>query len=97
MFLILKTIYFQLWFLCKSDGAFILQENVLELSELNTFKPRKPQYFQHYLPDKGLIFEYRDITSKFAYRYFPVISYPYHCADYSLITYHYWKMQFIAF
>ena len=90
MFLILKTIYFQLWFLCKSDGAFILQENVLELSE-------NRQYLQHYLPDKGLIFEYRDITSKFAYRYFPVISYPYHCADYSLITYHYWKMQFIAF
>ena len=90
MFLILKTIYFQLWFLCKSDGAFILQENVLELSE-------NRQYLQHYLLDKGLILEYRDITSKYAYHYFPVISYPYHCADYSLITYHYWKMQFIAF
>ena len=36
-----KTNYFHLWFLYKITCAFLLQENEQELSELNTFEPRK--------------------------------------------------------
>ena len=37
MFIILKTVYFQLWFLCD----FLPQENTSGVSELNTFNPRQ--------------------------------------------------------
>ena len=42
MFLTLKSDYFQLWFLLKKvTRAFQLQEHIWELSELDTFKPKK--------------------------------------------------------
>ena len=41
MFIFLKTDYFQSWFLYKSDNfVFLLQEPILELYKLDTFKPR---------------------------------------------------------
>ena len=37
----LKTDYFQIRCLCKSDSAFLPQENIQEFSELNTLNPVK--------------------------------------------------------
>ena len=49
-YIMLKTDNFQLKFLCKSElSAFLQHENIIELSELNTFKLKKQQYLPHYL------------------------------------------------
>ena len=49
MFIILKTDYFQLWFL-YNNYLRLLQENIKESSELNTYRR---QYRPHVLSDKG--------------------------------------------
>ena len=38
MILYFKSVYFHLWFLCKSDLYIFASETTKELSELNTFK-----------------------------------------------------------
>ena len=37
----MKTVYFHLWFLCKSDFRIFCLETMEKLSELNTFQPKK--------------------------------------------------------
>ena len=51
MFIFLKTDYFQSWFLYKSDNfVFLLQEPILELYKLDTFKPRIYNSFRIFDP-----------------------------------------------
>ena len=39
--IIFKTVFFSCGFTLKVDCAFLLQEQIFEFSQLNTFKPRK--------------------------------------------------------
>ena len=49
MFIISKSDFFQLIFLYTIDTrAFLLQKDISELSELNTFKPRKHHFIPYY-------------------------------------------------
>ena len=54
MFIILKTKYFQLWFLYKSDLRISTAEKLLGVIKIK-FKPKKRQY----LPQFIVIFVYR--------------------------------------
>ena len=45
LFIIFRNDYFQLWLLYKVTSTFLLQENIYELSEINTIKPKKRQFF----------------------------------------------------
>ena len=87
MFKYLKTDYVRLWLLQKSVlRAFFLQENKSELSEINTFKPRKTtisstllirKRFQVYLCESGIANFARWYNRNYAYSIFKVESIPY--------------------
>ena len=47
MFINSKNYFYQMCFFTKVTCAFQLQESMLQLSELNTFKSKKRQYLPH--------------------------------------------------
>ena len=73
MILYFKSVYFHLWFLCKSDLYIFASETTKELSELNTFK--SDTGFQSTLLNPFLNGESRKRVSKYVTVRFLLTSY----------------------